>query len=62
MIVSKVENGAATVVLSQNEARVLNDALTIAVLQVGPELLVGSNGRNRSLLVEHLRRVLADIS
>ena len=62
MIVNKVDNLQADVTIPKAEAQVLYDALTIAKLQVGPDLLLGNLGRKAGIDIEHMRGILKSIA
>ncbi len=62
MICNKVEGGLANVTMGTEEARMLHDALTVAKIAVGEDLLVGENGRAWGIKLEHTRGVLAGIA
>lgn len=62
MICNKVKDGLANVTMGTVEARVLHDALTIAKLSIGADLLIGDAGRAWGINVEHLRGVLIGIA
>lgn len=63
MIVKSIDTaGIADTAMSKAEAQVLHDALTIAKLQVGPELLLGERGQKAGLDIEHMRGILKGIA
>ncbi len=62
MIVNYVKGLIANVSISTEEARMLHDALTIAKLSIGEDLLVGQGGRNMGMTVDHSRGILAGIA
>lgn len=57
MMTRKVEEGLVDVTMTQAEAQVLYNALTIAKMHVGEDVMVGDDNY---IEVEHLRNVLAD--
>lgn len=63
MIVDKVAGGVASVTMTKVEAKILHSALTVAKLQLGPNLLVGEcHTETADNEIEHLRTVLSDIA
>ena len=61
MILNNVNGDIANVAMSKAEALVFHDALTIAKVSIGEDLLVGEAGRANGINVEHLRTVLTGI-
>lgn len=62
MICNYVKGMIANVSMSTEEARMLHDALTIAKLHVGEDVLVGKGGKAMGMIVDHSRGVLAGIA
>ena len=62
MMVDKVEGGLAKVVMSQVEAQVLANALTAAKIAIGDDFVLGEEGRQYGINIEHLCGVLTGIA
>lgn len=62
MICNYVKGGLANVTIHKEEARMLHDALTIAKLSVGEDLLLGKGGKAMGMNVDHARGILAGIA
>lgn len=62
MIVDKVEGGLAKVTMSQAEAQVLANALTAAKIALGDHFVLGHEGQEQGVNIEHLRGVLTGIA
>ena len=62
MICNYVNGLIANVSMSTEEARMLHDALTIAKLSVGEDLLLGRGGKAMGMNVDHARGILAGIA
>ncbi len=62
MIVKSIDSaGIADTAMSKAEARVLHDALVIAKIQIGPEMLLGKDGKAAGINIEHMRGILMGI-